>query len=206
MKPPDNVSPGALLQRLLDSPRPSETVPFPRKDEDGDPLFDLKVWVLTSKEHSDCCAKAETFTAKLFKADTPTLRQSQGWKEVYEDAKICEVLAAACRNPEDLMQPVFRTADDIRNNMGTDEIAMLFSAYQYVQHRFGPSFVELTNEDLDVWIEKLTAGVSVYPLLGCPPGMLVTLALSLAYRARTSLTGSGSYSSQPGSGPTSTSE
>jgi hypothetical protein len=186
-KPPDDVAPSELFRTLIEMPRPSEVVDFPRNDAAGKPIAQIRVQILTSDEHD----KAREDAHKKLKArgisnddmSAPAVR------EVLGDAIAKELIAMACLTAKnqsgDDNRPMygreFRNGADV-GKLGADEILVLFNTYHLVQHKYGPIERNLSEADIDAWIVRLQEGAAEFPLLNLALPQLVLLAQSLAQR------------------------
>lgn len=188
MKPPE-MEPSALFTKLLEMPRPSEVIDFPRKDAQGNPIGRLRMQILTSIEHDRARETAHNaLRARGLKNEDMT---APAIKEVLGDAVAKELIAmAALTESAQVADPVtgnpvygrvFRNGKDV-DQLGADEITILFNAYMLVQHMFGPFERNLVPEDIDAWIQRLGEGAAEFPLLNLPLPQLVLLAQSLGER------------------------
>lgn len=196
--PPKDIAPNDLVRRLGDTRRPSEVLPFVRRDDDGNPLFSYRMLVLTVDELDIARANADQYTRgklgeQLQISDEQANRvRAETWEMIFKDALIVEVLFASMRQSDDASKHIWDAPSQLRRLLTTDELAGLFDAYQSVQFRLGPMWRLLTEEEVDSWIEKLTAGAGYYPFVGLGQGQLVQLATSMAYRLGASKTAIGS--------------
>ncbi len=204
--------PSELLRRLMDSRRPSQVLPFPRINDDGQPVCSYTMRILTQAELDEARANAERYTRGKLK-ETQKLTDEQvnavrreAWSEIYEDAKCIELLYLACRQPDDVSRPLFVAPRQIRELLTHDEAAALFSAYEAAQYRFGPQWRTMSEAECDQLIGKLVEGASSYPLLHLGPGALAQLVVSLAFQnaaLKTATGSSGSPSSNTATEPSS---
>jgi hypothetical protein len=190
MKPPTNVPASELFLKLLE-PEPSEEIDFPRYNADGTPVGRLRVRVLAQEDHDRARLKGEA--AILANGKTREDLTNPATREVVADAIAREVLAVACLTAEELTKDekghpvygrVFRNAEDLLK-IRPDELAVLFSAYQMVQAKYGPFESTVTEDDVTAWIKRLEAGASALPFAQVPSHRLPELAMSLAHRAYT---------------------
>ena len=200
MKPPEDISPSELFLKLSQSPRPTEVVDFPRVDESGKSIGQIRIQVLRMEEHD----RARIMAQKRLKERSRVYgydkieaadMDSAGIREVLGDMTARELLAIACldtRNhaggdDEKPFYPrVFPDSDSIAQILSADETAVLFSAYLLVQDKYGPFERNLTSDaDVDAWVQRLEEGASAFPLLHLPLPRLVELASSLAARTST---------------------
>ena len=188
--PPKDTEPSELFAKLLEMPRPTEVIDFPRTDAQGNPVGQVRIQILTSLEHDKARELAHGALKKrgIDKDDmsAPAIR------EVLGDAIAKELIAMACLGERDyakdgeapIYQRVFRGSRDV-DALGADEILVLFNAYQLVQNKYGPFERNLSDSDVDAWIERLGEGGSAFPLLNLALPQLVLLAQSLAVRHST---------------------
>lgn len=194
--PASEVARSTLVARLLDRPRPHRKgLPFPRVDDDGQPLGRFAVWVLTQEEVDLCRADAEKYASALCKhADKDDAPNQEAWRAIYMSALPVEVLARVLRDNDDLSVPLFRSPEEVRQ-LSDDEVVHLFEAYTALQQTTSPLMRTLTEDEVEQWIEALAEGANEYPLELCSRGQLVVLVLSLVSLMRSSPTGSGSSGS-----------
>jgi hypothetical protein len=204
--PPKAEPASALLQKLMGSTSPSEVLPFPRKDQDGRPLFEYRVRVLKQSEIDVCSASAEQHTRRVFKGQKDAVGEdiarvrAEAWDDVYQSAKLVELLYHACRDLDDPKFPLFTTPTQIRELLTVDEVAALFTAYRLVQEKLGPLWLSLTDDEVEAWIEKLCKGADLRPLALLAPSALAQLAISLAFRLQNLRTATGSSGSDSNAG------
>lgn len=205
--PAPDVSPNEYVRKLM-AEHPSEVLPFPRNGADSKPLFDYRMCVLSQRELDGCLIDAEKYTATQFKNHKSPNNEDLGavrgeaWAEVYNNAKIVEVLLRACRQVEPktnavgktYYDPLFIGGEQVRKLLTTDELASLFNAYQNTQFKFGPLWRMLDDEGVDAIIEKMCEGWDSYPLQALGSGELMLLVVSLVARLRSMKTDTGSSS------------
>ena len=188
---PTNVEPSALLAKLQEMPRPGQRgLPFPRNNDDGQPIGKFAIWVLMQEEVDLARADAEVYATSLMnkKKDEGPANQV-AWTENYQSAVLVEVLFRALRDDDDLSKPLFRSPEEIRHYLTDDECVHLFEAYSAFQHMYGPLFRTLNADELEEWIETLSKGADHYPFELCSRGQLVGLVISFASQMRGLLTG-----------------
>lgn len=188
MRPPEDEQPSALFSKLLEMPRPTEVIDFPRNDEQGNPVARIRIQVLTSPEHD--AARELAYKALKKKGYTGEDLSSPAIREVLGDAIAKELIAMACVSEQNYGEPEkplykreFRNSADL-NKVGirADELAVLFGAYQMTQNKYGPFERNLSAEDVDAWIQRLGEGAAEFPLLRLALPQLVQLAHSLGER------------------------
>lgn len=197
MNPPD--MPSALLwAKLQEKPRPKVVVDFPRKGDDGKPLGQLAIRILTQEEKMACEAEAEKFARKLLKDSN---RDAIGYHELYQDALCVEMLVRACRDVDNDNLPVFPSAALLREKLTTVECAVLFEHYMTAQLELGPLASRMTKEECDAWIDKLVEGGSTFPFDLLSSDLQKILVLSMARRLASSPTDRSSAGSPPDETP-----
>lgn len=196
MKPPNKeaVSPSELWTKLCE-PRPSEVIPFPRKDKQGNSVGDIRIQVLRMEDHN----RARLLATKALKdsvkeaglADlTRDENETESVKEVLGDLIANELLCMACLSVEShgedemgnpIYARIFHTPKQIRSVLTADETVILFNAYRQVQWNYGP-FEKTLNDDDDIeaWVTRLAEGGSEFPLLVLPLPQLAELTLGLS--------------------------
>lgn len=188
MGPDKNIPASELFLKLMETPRPSEVVDYPRKDESGNPVGKLRIQVLTQEEH-DRARIAAHRTMKEQGLDREDML-GESVKEVLGDTVARELLAMAClteSGPDDgngrpMYGRVFQDAKDLKK-IRSDEIAVLFNRYMFIQAKYGP-FETIINdeEELNAWVKRIEEGGSGFPLLQLPLPALVELTSLLARR------------------------
>lgn len=93
---------------------------------------------------------------------TPVLKdeQSKAYEDIYTMERCVQLLLRAVRNPENINQPFFSKASQIRDNLTGDEIGILLNHYITIQGTLGPIISNLTEEEMEDWIKKLAEGGS----------------------------------------------
>lgn len=199
--PPSDVEPTELLRLLMATERPSEVLPFPRNGADGKPLFQYRMVVLNQLELDQARISSERYTRDRIKADhkltDDQLNQvrREAWLEVYEDAKCCDLLCTAMREVEPTegkYRQVFTSANKVRELLTNDEIAMLMESYTTIKMKYGPLWAELSDDELETWLDILERGATAAPLCSLSHAGLVQLTVSLAARLSTLKTDSSS--------------
>ena len=202
----DDVPANEFVRKLMSRKRPSEVLPFPRVGQDGKPLFEYRMCVLSQQELDGCLYDAEMYAQRMFKdkkrpsSDELGAVRGEAWSEVYNNAKIVEILLRACRqvpektNPAGKVyhDPLFIGGDQIRGLLTSDELASMFNAYLNTQFRFGPLWRYMTDDQVDAFVDRLEEGLSDSPLSHLEQGQLIVLVASLAARNRTLRMGTGS--------------
>jgi hypothetical protein len=176
--PPKDISPGMLWAKLQEMPRPSRTVEFPRLGPDNEPIGEVAIWVLTQEEQMMCSAAAEKFAKERVKDGK---REDLGYETIYANESVVQILLRACRDPLDVSRSIFPTASAIRSSLTSEECGRLFEYYLSVQLDLGPIITKLTEEELDLWVDRLVeGGLAASPFVLLSPDMQKVLAHSMA--------------------------
>jgi len=184
--PPKDVPASALFLKLMELPRPSEVIDFPRKGSDGKPIDRIRIQTLTSEDQDK--ARAMAHAEMLRRGFSAEDIGSYGIREVYSDAVAKELIAMSCLTAEGAdfgdgvpkYGRVFRDGGQV-SKLAADEILTLFNAWQLLQHKYGP-IEGLDQNEVDAWIKRLVEGGSGFPLLELALPDLVELTTSLAAR------------------------
>lgn len=194
------MQPVDLWVQITQLPRPSRTVPFPRKDPaTGASFGEVAIWVLTQEEMMLCASSAEK-TARLFLKEHGKEQNSRGYEDVYNNASAQELLFRACRQVAELNKPFFPTPEAIRRTLSLDEVGVLMDHYFTVQHELGPIIASMSSTEMDAWIKRLGEGGSKVPLDLLTREQLKDLTFSLAcrlYKSPTDTTSPGSLPDEP---------
>lgn len=190
--PPTNISASQLWLKLSSQERPSKIVDFPRKGPDGEPLGRLRIRILTQEEQMAATVAAENFVREHLKE---AKKDEIGYERLYTDAVIVEVLFRACRDEEDEKRAAFPSPKKLRQALTTEEIGALFRHYMTVQLELGPTVSSMSEEECEAWITRLAEGGSAFPFDLLDSDFQRVLLLHMAFRLRSSPTGSGSAGS-----------
>jgi hypothetical protein len=202
--PPEDITPEQLFKQLMDCPRPSKVVDFPRNDPvSGKPLSKLRLMSLTQPESEKARADGLAYTKRLIKQKEQdgldpkdiTLETMRG---IETDAIAKHILKAACRwenpikgakdSPTGVQYPyVFHELEDFaKAQMTLDEVAVLYQKWEVFQHESGPLYTgPMSDDEINAWVERLAMGASRLPLSEISLPALIDLTYSLAMRAYT---------------------
>lgn len=193
MGPSKDIPASELFLKLIEAPRPTEVIDYPRKDpETGLAVGRIRIQVLTQEEHDRArIAAHRKMKEQGFDKDDLAGATIQ---EVLGDSVARELLAMACltadgvsfgEDEKPVYGRVFRDADDLKK-LGSDEIAVLFNAYIVTQAKYGPFESSISSAaDVDAWVTRLMEGGSSFLLLQLPLPALVELTWLLAQRVST---------------------
>jgi hypothetical protein len=201
--PPKDADASELFQLLTKLPKPSKLIDFPRKNPETDEaVFQLALVPLTEAEFMGARAAAEAYARMMLddKDKSKTPGDSLGYKDIYVNALYVELLARACRDPKfpTLKVPVWpQGAQQIRQMVFPDEIAILFESYSFWQSEAGPIISHMDLEEMRAWIALLAKGGSSVPLASLSSGAKNELLIFMAAQLLSFWTGSSSVGSPP---------
>ncbi len=175
--PPD-VRPGELLQLLIDRGRtPFSVIDFPRMDEHGQPIQKVMIRVLTVREENIARSRARIAAAHALKQKTA----EQIPDEIIQNETITHMLAASCFDPENPEKPFFRHPDEADTFCTSDELGVLALEYALLRQRSGPRMAELSESEMELWIEGASEDAALLPFSALQHAKLVML---FAYAAK----------------------
>jgi hypothetical protein len=202
--PPEDVDPQKLFQQLMDCPRPSKVVDFPRQDPvSGKRLPRVRLMSLTATETEEARADGLAYVKRLIDA-----KKDEGLdpkditldviQDLTTDSIAKHIIIKACRwekpmknlenDPSGKQYPyVFHGMGDFdKAQMTLDEVAVLYQQWEVFQHESGPMYTgPMSDEEINAWVERLALGASRLPLSEISLPALVDLTYSLAMRAYT---------------------
>lgn len=135
-------------------------VDFPRKGDDGQPLGQLRIRVLTQEEQMASASAAEKLTKEMLKEGK---KDELGYERLFSDALCVELLFRACRDVNDTSRTAFPSTKSIRSALTTDECSMLFQHYLTVSVELGPTVLTMSDDEFDHWVDRLAEGGSAFP-------------------------------------------
>lgn len=187
MPPPKNIPPDQLWVELSKMPRPYRIVDFPRKHpETGEPMGRVAIQVLSQSDQIAASAEAERFTRNTLKGALEGNAQSgertQSYDDIYNNASVDEVLFRAVRRADDPNALFFPTVQAIRTKLSHDEVAALFRMYMIVQTELGPLVAEMSEGEMEAWVEVLVKGGSAVPLVRLSSDGVSNLVMLMARR------------------------
>lgn len=191
--PPKDIEPSSLWLKLSGKERPFKLVDFPRNDENGEPIGQLAIRILTQEEQMAATAAAEKLAKELLKDGK---KDEIGYERLFTDAVCLEVLFRACRDPEDQVRSAFPSVKQIQKALTTEECAVLFSHYLTVQMELGPIVISMSDEEIEAWITRLAEGGSAFPFDLLSSDLQKIVLLSMAFQLRSSATDKSSAGSQ----------
>lgn len=193
-KPPSDVAASELFLKLLERPAPSDVFAFPRTDESGEPVFDVRVFVLSESKIEMCRLRARKWLLEQ-------ARESAAATQLLDEHTIGDRLAkellaeavfentAIYGSEEAQGKPVyrrlFRNAQDV-GELTSDEVGALYGAYLLTQARFGPTDADWADErTINAWVQILAEGARPLRLSLLQSHQRDQLLCSLAARVST---------------------
>lgn len=140
---------------------PHATVDYPRMDEAGLPVAKVYLRPLTQIELDMARANARAYVAKVLGDQ----KGSVPWKpeELEDNATAAEILAVACRHPDDPEQPFFTYGAAETRMCTTEELAILFNHYNVIRERSYPTFREMSDTEAMAWLKALEEDAESFP-------------------------------------------
>lgn len=160
--PPKDRKVGALLARIITRGRlPHAVVDFPRYDEEGKAVAQVYLRPLTQAEQDVARASAAAYVQKLMDGQ----RTDAKWKpeELEDNAVASEILAVACRDPDEPEKPLFEHGVIDTRECTTDELAMLFASYNAVREKSYPTLRDMTEAEMFAWVRVLEEDAEQFP-------------------------------------------
>lgn len=196
MTQPATEQHSALWAQLSQRERAFKVVDLPFRREDGEPIGKCAIRVLTQSEKQVALAQAKQYvSAEMTPRGKPPVPVSDDDLLLQNELSV-QVLYRAVRDAENRNIPIFPTAKDLRDKATTDEIGVLMSSYITTTTELGPIVSEISDEEVDAWIEALTKGgrgtLDFFSREG-----VIDLAIGLARRNASLQTASASPGSQP---------
>jgi hypothetical protein len=167
MMPPENIEPNDLWNQITAMPRPHRLVDFPRKNEQGEPLCQVAIFVLTQGETQAATKATEAWVRKALKEESAlpgANERSEGYATLFETRAALEILCRACKRPGNLKLPFFPSPEKMSEFLSVDEVGVLYHSYLIVREELGPIVSKMGQEEMDAWVEKLAVGGAADPL------------------------------------------
>jgi len=179
--PPKNIDPTDLWAQITTLPRAHRVVPFPRNDSDGVPLGNVAICVLEGDDVTLSNINAEKHARDQYKKIVGELPKIDEVNEAYTKAfnarATRELLFRACKKAHECepdergvctvnhekFSAFFPTLEAI-GKLTTDEQGVMVSHYMRTQAEAGPIISNLSQPEMDAWIEVLGKGGSRAPL------------------------------------------
>lgn len=177
-EPMRGVAPSELVGLLITRGRmPRATVPFPRYDEQGQVITNVTVRLLNQAEEDAACANASLYAARMMSQGNQT-----PWKEedLVHNARAAEILAVACRHPDDPTRPFFEHGPAETRLFLTDELGQLMLTYAELKENAYKGLRDMSKAEMDAWVKKLAEGALSYPFVSFSRAKLEELCVLLA--------------------------
>lgn len=199
--PPTGITPSEVWSRIAHAKRPRNVVDYPRKGDDGKPLSHIAVTVVSQSDLMSCHAAAEEYAQKMLARSPNRGADSLGYKGVFNGAMSCELLVRACESAETPGLKFFPSVEELRKWLVPSEIAVLFNHYVDWQHTSGPILGQMTEPEMDQWLDLLEEGGRRDPLAALSSEVLTDLLMHSASRRRKSRTATTSSGAPPAESP-----
>lgn len=175
------LSPSELWSKMIETPRPVKTVTFPRMIE-GESV-DVAIRVLTQDEQARLVLDAQTDTRRaLEKKKLPFDLTDDGVRQLLEFNNTVELLFHVCRDPNDPTQSFFRSRDEIRKHLTSDECAILANEWMLFTSEVSPLIGEMSDSEMEALIEYIAGAGASLPLARMTPRALLRLLNFMACR------------------------
>lgn len=165
---PAHTAPGPLVQRLINRGcLPSATVDYPRLDDLGKPVCKVTVRLLTVREQDEALASARAYVSKMLASG----KKGDGldWRpdELEHNARITEILAMACREPDDLSKPFFEHGViEARQHCTAEELGVLANVYASLANRQA-RLGEMGEAEMEAFLRAVEEGALQHPFSYC---------------------------------------
>ena len=160
--PPKDRRLGELMSRVITRGRlPHATVDFPRYDEQGQAVSKVYLRPLTQLEQDQARANAAAYVQDVLSSK----RVDAKWRpeELEDNAVMAEVLALACRDPDDPSKPFFPYGVVETRECTTEELAMLAVDYANVKEAAYPGMTSMSEEDMWAWVRAFEEDAARFP-------------------------------------------
>lgn len=192
--PPKDIPASQLWLKLASAERPTKVVDFPRRDDQGRAVGQIRIRILTQEEQMTCATAAE----EVAKAHIKDGRKGEiGYERLFTDALCIETLFRACRDADNPTAPAFPPPKQMRTILTTEECSALFLHYLTIQLELGPNALSLSEEECEAWIDRLVEGGSAFPFDLLSSEQKKVLVLYMAYQLRPSPKDKSSDGEQP---------
>lgn len=165
---PSTTAPGVLVQRLITRGRIQfAVVPYPRYDAERKPVAHVHVRLLTVGEQDNALANARLHVERLLAGGKK--EQALDWRpeELEHNARITEILAIACREPENPEKPFFEHGTvDIRTHCTPEELGALANVYGDLMTR-NVHLGDLSDGEMEVFLRAIKEGTLEHPFSFC---------------------------------------
>lgn len=179
--PSKHTDPVDVWAQITTLPRAHRVVPFPRNDADGLPIGNVAIAVLDGDEVMLANINAEKHAREQYKKIVGELPKNDEVNEAYSKAfngrATREILFRACKKAHecepdtrgvclvnhDKLAAFFPTLEAI-GKLSTDEQGVMMRHYMQTQAEVGPIVANMSQVEMDAWVEMLGKGGSTAPL------------------------------------------
>lgn len=146
--PPKDISPQELWSKMIELPRPTKVIDFPRKNENGEFFLKLKLKIMTLEDYSriNCNVKSKISNIK---------NESKKIKNILEKLLYFNELLFEC-SMDCNNNHFFPNADVIPKIITEEEFCFIYFQFIELQEKFNP--IHLNQEQADIWSEKIIEG------------------------------------------------
>lgn len=202
--------PSDLVRALLAFPGPTKIIDFPQRLPGvDDAIGQLLIVPISQQDAMDIQAAAHGYVRGLLKDPKKAVKDAEtrftideirtmGYDGLFKNECATQTLFRACKDPRDKdkrrsqMRPVFPSPKVMRRLLTHDQVGVMMSNYTRVQLELGPIIAFMSDEECDLWIEKLIAGRGADPLGSLSLESSKDLILRLVFHLRMSRTGKSS--------------
>ena len=212
--PPANIDPLDLWAQINTLPRAHRVVPFPRNNADGLPIGNVAIVVLEGDEVTLSNINAEKYARDQYKKIVGELPKNDEVNEAYSKAfnarATREILYRSCKKAHecepdergvclvnhDKLSAFFPTQEAI-GRLTSDEQGVMMRHYMQTQAEVGPIVSNMSQDEMDAWIEVLGKGGSRAPLALLSLDQASGLLMYMASRMCALPTGTSSHGTPP---------
>lgn len=179
--PPKDMNPVDLWAQITTLPRAHRVVPFPRNNADGVSVGSIAIVVLDSDDVMLANINAEKYARDQYKKivgeipksdeHSPAFREAFNaratreiiFRSCYKSNECSPDLRGVCTTDHAKLAKLFPTMEAI-GKLSTDELAVIMRHYMQTQAEVGPIVANMSQVEMDAWIEVLSKGGSAAPL------------------------------------------
>ncbi len=166
---------GPRFQNIINRGKlPFERVPFPRYDDEGKPVEYVRIRVLSQFELDNARANAAAYVAECLDG-----KRKAAWRpeELEDNAVLAEIMAVACRDPDDPEQKFFPYGVIEARQCSSDELAMLFRCYNDIREKAYPTLSELTEAQMEALLSAMVEDADKVPFWQISPSRLAAFSV-----------------------------
>jgi hypothetical protein len=151
---------------------------FDRRRADGETINVRVVLRVLSKREMDLARANAESTVKDLK-----VKEGRSFDELFEEAKIVEILAVACRDPDAPEQP-WANPLELATSLSAGEITVLWEAYTKHQDECSPILGDVTEEQFEALVDMIAREGDTAPLLSFASPLRNACIVTMARAAR----------------------